>query len=198
MSTTNNTQPTQEEINALLGSMAIGELADAPAFLTLSDGVYRSTIHFGMKKLGENLNFTVDLKVLETLELSNPIVDKPVDAGAEVTIMYGANSEFGQGNYKSLLASIAAQHGVDTESTEFKATPLLNLINSFQDIEGNVVIKKTESKKEKGKFFNNIIDVTFGNYVPAGSDNLVAQSAPAGTESPATATQAPAMSLKLG
>lgn len=193
---TNTNQPTQEEINALLAGMAIGELADAPEFLTLPDGVTRCVINFGMKKLNEKLAFTVDLKTIETLELANPSVDKAVEAGQEVTIIYGTDSEFGQGNFKKLLSSIAAQHGVDTESEEFKKTPLLDIINPFQGIEGNVVHKRVESKKEKGKFFNNIVDITLGNYVPASSDNLIAQSAPTAVETPAT--QAPLTGLKLG
>lgn len=189
-----NTQPTQEEINAMLAGMSIGELADAPAFTVLPDGVTKCSIHFNLKKIGEKLAFIVSLKTIETLELANPSVDKPSEAGAEVDIIYGTDSEFGQGNFKKLLVSIASQHGVDVDSDAFKTSSLLDLITPFQGIEGNVIHKKVESKKDKGKFFNNIVDITFGNYVSDTSDSLIAQSAPA----EAAPVQGTLPGLKLG
>ena len=191
MSTT-NTQPSQEEINAMLASTAIGDLADAPEFVVLPDGVTRCTINFNVKKISEKLAFVVLLKTIEVLELANPN-DVPPEAGTEVNIIYDAETEFGQGNFKKLLASIAAQHGVDTEAEEFKKTPLLDIITPFQGIEGNVVHKKVGSKKDKDRFYTNIVDITFGSYSAATTDSLIDQSAPA-----AEAQTTTGMTLKLG
>lgn len=160
---------TQDEINALMDQTAIGDLADMPEFLNLPDGAHRCKANFGAKSLGGNLAFTIDLEVIETLELAKPEVDQPAAAGDKVTIIYGSGNEFGQGGYKAIMNSIMEQQGVDIHSEEYLKAPISALIAELQNIEGNFITKQVESKKSKDangnpRKYTNLVDVTFGDY----------------------------------
>lgn len=189
MSQDNQRELTQDEINALMDQTAIGDLADMPEFIQLPDGVHRCKATFGAKSLGGNLAWTIDLEVIETLELSDPAKDVPAAAGDKVTIIYGSGNEFGQGSYKTLMNSIMEQNGVDITSEEYLKAPISSLIAELQNIEANFVTKQVQSKKDKDRKYTNIVDVTFGDYTASAA-------APEAVEAPTQET--PAETPKLG
>lgn len=197
MSQDNQRELTQDEINALMDQTAIGDLADMPEFINLPDGVHRCKATFGAKSMGGNLAWTIDLEVIETLELSDPSKDVPAAAGDKVTIIYGSGNEFGQGGYKAIMNSIMEQNGVDITSEEYLKAPISSLIAELQNIEANFVTKQIESKKNKDasgnpRKYTNLVDVTFGDYTASAA-------APEAVEAEVAPTQeAPAAPPKLG
>lgn len=192
MSQDNQRELTQDEINALMDQTAIGDLADMPEFINLPDGVHRCKATFGAKSMGGNLAWTIDLEVIETLELSDPSKDVPAAAGDKVTIIYGSGNEFGQGSYKAIMNSIMEQNGVDITSEEYLKAPISSLIAELQNIEANFVTKQVQSKKDKDRKYTNIVDVTFGDYTASAA-------APEAVEAEVAPTQeAPAATPKLG
>lgn len=188
---------TQDEINALMDQTAIGDLADMPEFLNLPDGAHRCKASFGAKSLGGNLAFTIDLEVIETLELANPDKDQPAAAGDKVTIIYGSGNEFGQGGYKAIMNSIMEQQGVDIHSEEYLRAPISSLIAELQNIEGNFVTKQVQSKKDKDRKYTNLVDVTFGDFTASTAAPEV-ESAPATEQAPVSSTATKVGGLKIG
>jgi len=191
MSQDNQRELTQDEINALMDQTAIGDLADMPEFTQLPDGVHRCKASFGAKSLGGNLAWTIDLEVIETLELSDPSKDVPAAAGDKVTIIYGSGNEFGQGSYKAIMNSIMEQNGVDITSEEYLKAPISSLIAELQNIEANFVTKQVQSKKDKDRKYTNLVDVTFGDYTASAA-------APEAVEAEAPTQETPAETPKLG
>ena len=188
---------TQDEINALMDQTAIGDLADMPEFLNLPDGAHRCRASFGAKSLGGNLAFTIDLEVIETLELATPDKDQPAAAGDKVTIIYGSGNEFGQGGYKAIMNSIMEQQGVDIHSEEYLRAPISSLIAELQNIEGNFVTKQVQSKKDKDRKYTNLVAVTFGDFTATSAAPEV-ESAPAAEQVLASSTATKVGGLKIG
>jgi len=188
---------TQDEINALMDQTAIGDLADMPEFLNLPDGAHRCKASFGAKSLSGSLAFTIDLEVIETLELANPDKDQPAAAGDKVTIIYGSSNEFGQGSYKAIMNSIMEQQGVDIHSEEYLKAPISSLIAELQNIEGNFITKQIQSKKDKSRKYTNLVDVTFGDYT-AMSAAPEAETVPAVEEATTSTATTKLGGLKIG
>lgn len=173
---------TQEELNTFLSTMVIGDLAELPEYAVLPAGAHRAKFEIGMKKLGESINFCLSLKVIQTMELSSPQTDKVAEPGTEVQILYGADSEFGQGAFRNILKKFLAAQGLDVNDPEVLKATVEQCIAPFKDHELVFITKVQTAKKkpgaaadEKPRQFTNIVDIIFGDFVGIGAastDNL--------------------------
>ncbi len=103
------------DIDSLLDG-TLDDLADMPEFKPFPVGTHRCTIEFELKKVGENLTPIMNIKAIETVELSNT-EDTPVAVGDSTNVMYsfkkkdGTPNEIGQGQFKEIMKSLAATYG---------------------------------------------------------------------------------------
>ena len=118
--------------------VSLDDIADLPEFLVFPAGGHRVTINFEAKKINEHPAVEVTLKLLETLELSDPS-ETPPEVGAESSVAYMMDNEFGQGNFKKLLAPLCAHHGINN---------VAQVVAASQGMEVLVVTKKRQNKEK--------------------------------------------------
>lgn len=90
------------------------DLADLPEFSDFPAGVHRCTVAITQKVINAKPAMEVKLTAIETVELSKPEEDKPVNAGQTSSSAYFLDNEFGQGAFKKLVAPLAASLGVSS------------------------------------------------------------------------------------
>ena len=126
----------ENSLDSLL-DISLDDIADLPEFLVLPAGAHRVTINFENKKIKEHPAVEVTLKVLETLELSDPS-ETPPEVGAESSVAYMMDNEYGQGNFKKLAKVLCEHHGIGN---------IKQAIEASQGMEVLVVTKKRQNKE---------------------------------------------------
>lgn len=127
------------------------DLADLPEFLTPPAGAYRATIlSYTPKEIGGHEAVEVKFKLLETLELTNPVDEsdpntKPVADGTETSIAFMLDNEFGVGALKKFNAPLAASLGVNT---------VREVMEGAKGLEVLIVTKVRVSKKDDRRYFD--------------------------------------------
>lgn len=124
--------------------VSLDDIADLPEFLVLPAGAYRATINFEAKKINEHPAVEAKLTVLEVLELAAPDATPP-EAGAESSVAYMMDNEFGQGNFKKLVKPLCEQHGL---------TNLSQVIAASQGMEVVVVTKQRKNKDKTATYLD--------------------------------------------
>lgn len=127
----------------------LDDLADLPEFKPFPPGGHRVIVSLEQKKIGTHPAYEVKMKAIETLELSNPSEDQPLVAGAETSVAYMLDNQYGQGSFKKLLAAAAQKFGPKSNR---------DLINDLQNAEC-VVITKVRTNKEKTQFYTDIVEL---------------------------------------
>lgn len=89
----------------------LDDLADLPEFVTAPSGAYRVTIELKGKDIAKNPAVELAMKVVETVELTNPEEDKPLIPGTEFSTAFMLNNEYGQGALKEVLKTLQAVAG---------------------------------------------------------------------------------------
>jgi len=97
------------DINALLDG-TLDDLADAPAFAPFPAGTHRAIMKIAQKVINKHPAFEVELRGLETMELSNP-ADAPIAKDHTTSVAYMMDNDMGQGNFKKLLTTLAEHYG---------------------------------------------------------------------------------------
>lgn len=124
--------------------VSLDDIADLPEFLVLPAGAYRATINFEAKKINEHPAVEAKLKVLEVLELAAPDATPP-ESGAESSVAYMMDNEFGQGNFKKLVKPLCEHHGL---------TNLSQVIAASQGMEVVVVTKQRQNKEKTATYLD--------------------------------------------
>ena len=128
--------------------VSLDDIADLPEFLVYPAGAYRVTINFDAKKINEHPSVETKLKMLEVLELSDPSATPP-EVGAESSVAYMMDNEFGQGNFKKLVKPLCEHHGI---------TNLAQVIAASQGMEVMVVTKQ-RMNKDKTQTYLDIVSL---------------------------------------
>jgi len=126
----------------------LDDLADAPEFKPFPAGTHKVTINIVQKKIGTHPAFEVNLKAVETIELSNSD-ETPLAAGATTSVAYMMDNDIGQGNFKKLLASFASHYGAKSNR---------DLIADAQNAEV-LVVTKVRQNKEKTQSYTEIVEL---------------------------------------
>ena len=143
--TTENTQ--EFNIDSLLDG-TLDDLADLPEFRPYPAGTYRLRFSVEADKKLKQIYFA-KLKVLETVELTDAS-ETPVEAGAETSVRYDLSNQFGQGNFKKLMSSVAEHYG---------SKSMRELLEEVRNpVEAVAVVKQNVNKKD-GKIYTDIVEI---------------------------------------
>ena len=137
-------------LNDLL-DITLDDIADLPEFSNLAPGVYRVTIEFTTKKIGENPAVELKMKLIETVELSDPTNSEVQKPGLEASTAYQMNNEFGAGALKAAIKPLAAATGL---------TKLGEIFDAVKGMEALVVISWRTDKKDKEKHYMQVKSLT--------------------------------------
>ena len=133
---------TELSLDSML-DVSLDDIADLPEFLVFPAGAYRVTINFGAKKINEHPVVEAKLKLLEVQEI--PADETPPEAGAEASVVYMMDNEFGQGNFKKLMKPLCEHHGL---------TNLAQAIAASQGMEVMVVTKQRQNKDKTATYLD--------------------------------------------
>lgn len=132
-----------QNFDALLDAN-LDDLADLPEFADFPAGVHRCTLAVSQKSVNNKPAMEIKLTGIETVELSKPEEDKPISAGQTSSALYFMDNEFGQGQFKKLIAPVAASLGVGN---------LRELIESVAGTEVEAVTSFRKNKKTDDVYF---------------------------------------------
>ncbi len=116
---------------------SIEDLADLPEFAVFPNGVHRVIISFEQKEVNKHPSVELKMKAVETVELANPATDTPLTAGAESSVLFMLDNEFGQGKFKQIAKVLAATLNTST---------LKDTIEQAAGMEVQVVCKVRQNK----------------------------------------------------
>ena len=126
----------------------LDDLADAPEFKPFPAGTHKVTITILQKKIGTHPAFEINLKAVETIELSDSS-QEPLKSGATTSVAYIMDIDIGQGNFKKILASLAATYGAMSNR---------QLIEAAQNAEV-LVVTKVRQNKDKSQSYTDIVEL---------------------------------------
>ena len=127
-----------ENIASLLDA-SIDDLADLPEFAVYPAGVHTVNIDWEQKEVNKHPSVELKMTLVETVELANPGDDKPLTAGAEASVLFMLDNEFGQGNLKDVMKVLAGICGTSKISETMEAA---------KGLEVTVVVKTKPDKKD--------------------------------------------------
>jgi len=130
----------------------IDDLADLPEFLVFPNGVHRVTISWEKKEVNKHPCVELKMKAIETVELANS-TDTPLVAGAETSVLYMMDNEFGQGAFKDVMKVLAPACGTTKVSETLEAS---------KGMEVQVVTVAKQDKKDKDIWRTNVKKVIVG------------------------------------
>lgn len=133
-----------ENINDLLDAN-LDDLADLPEFGTYPAGTHKVIINWSSKKINDNNAVELAMKAVETIELANP-ADTPLAPGAEGSVLFMLNNEFGQGALKALMKVLAPVVGQGTISGIMEASNGMEV----------VVVTKVRQNKDKTQSYTDV------------------------------------------
>jgi len=107
-------------LDSILDS-SIDDLADLPEFAVFPNGVHKVIIDFESKEVNKHPCVEMKMKAIETIELANPAADTPLEAGAESSVLFMLDNEFGQGKFKAIVKTLAGALGTNKISETVEA-----------------------------------------------------------------------------
>jgi hypothetical protein len=132
------------DMNSILDQV-LDDIADLPSFAPFPNGAHRVTIKFEEKEVNKHPSVELQMKALETLELADP-TEVPLVAGAETSVLYMLDNEFGLGKLKEVLKPLGAHFGVQ------------NLRAIMEAANGTecMVVTSVRGNKDKTQFYTDV------------------------------------------
>ena len=127
---------------------SIDDLADLPEFAVFPNGVHKVQIKWESKEVNKHPCLELKMKAIETVELSNTS-DTPLVAGAESSVLYMLDNEFGQGKMKEVMKSLAAACGTKSIKETMAASDGMEV----------QVVTKVRQNKEKTQSYTDVSKV---------------------------------------
>lgn len=127
----------------------LDDLADLPEFKPYPNGAHKVTIKWEQKKVNDHPALELKLKAIETVELADAS-EQPLQAGAETSVLYMLDNEFGQGKLKEFIKPLAEHLGV---------TKIGQVVEQSNGMEV-VVVTKIRQNKDKTQSYTDISKVT--------------------------------------
>ena len=122
-------------LNSLLYAN-LDDLADLPEFGVYPAGAHKVSIKFEDKEVNNHPCVELQMVAIETEELANPS-DEPLKPGQQGSVLYMLDNEFGQGNLKKVIKSLAAVTGQST---------LRGIMEAANGMEVTVITKIRQNK----------------------------------------------------
>lgn len=139
----------ETSVNNLL-DMQLDDLSDMPEFAVFPDGAHKVTIKLEKKEVNKKQAIELLMTLVETVELVNPAEDAPLAPGAETSVLFMLENEFGQGSLKAFLKPLGEATGI---------TNVGQLIESVNGLEVVVVTNKRWNK-DKTQAYTSIKSVS--------------------------------------
>ena len=135
-------------IDSILG-VTLDDLPDLPEFKVYPAGAHRVAIKFEKKQIGDHPSVELKLTMVETVELKDPAVDQPVEAGTESSVAFMLDNEFGLGKLKEIMKPLAEHFGTG------------NLLQIIEEATGTecLVVTKVRQNKEKTQNYLDIVSL---------------------------------------
>lgn len=133
-------------LDSLLDSN-IDDLADLPEFAVFPNGVHRVIINWESKEVNKHPCLELGMKLVETVELANPAADQPLAAGAESSVLFMLDNEFGQGKMKSLMKTLASACGTSSIKETMEASKGMEV----------TVVCKVRQNKDKSQSYTDVV-----------------------------------------
>jgi hypothetical protein len=127
---------------------SLDDLADLPEFGTYPGGTHKVAIDWESKKVNDHPSLELKFKLVETLELANP-TDEPLAVGAEGSVLFMLDNEFGQGKLKNVLKPLGAATGANKMSEIVAASKGMEV----------VLVTKVRQNKDKTQSYTDIVKV---------------------------------------
>ena len=113
---------TDNKIAVVTDDFLLEDIEDLPGFVTPPTGAYRIRLDKGIedKEINDNPYFSVELTILEVMEVVEENLEKAEDGTPEAlpkegdiaTLLFAKDNQFGMGNFKSFVKSIAEKFGL--------------------------------------------------------------------------------------
>jgi len=129
-------------LNGLLDAN-LDDLADLPEFGTYPPGAHKVSIKWESKTVNNHPCLELQMVAIETEELANPEADQPLVAGAQGSVLYMLDNEFGQGNLKRTIKPLASSTGLSS---------LREIIEASNGMEVTVVTKVRQNKDKTATY----------------------------------------------
>lgn len=146
---TNANNAANFDLDALLDGK-LEDLADLPEFKPFPVGTHKCYLTLVQKKIGTHPAIEAKLKAIETIELADEAKDTPLEAGAETSVAFMLDNEYGQGALKKILLGLTPALGEGKTNRE--------LIAEAQNIEV-AVVTNLRANKDKTQFYTNIVEL---------------------------------------
>ena len=88
----------------------LDDLAEVPDFVTYPAGTHRANLSWEMPTKERPTTIGIKFSAIETVEL-NDANDTPLVPGSLTTVSFKMDHEYGQSNYRKIIASLAAHFG---------------------------------------------------------------------------------------
>lgn len=122
----------------------LDDLADMPEFKTFVPGTHKATITWDLaKKINDKTFVEAKLVAIETVELPAGSEDTPMNRGDESTCLFDLKNEYGQGDFKEIMKSLAAHYGAKSNR---------ELVEASQNAEVLVVTTQRPNKEKTKKY----------------------------------------------
>lgn len=102
------------DLDSLLDG-TLDDLADLPEFSPFPAGAHKAIISWeiltGKKAVNGHPTIKLNLKGLETVELTDKENAKPITKDQETGVLFMMDNEMGQGSYKNVIAALKEHYG---------------------------------------------------------------------------------------
>ena len=136
------------DMNDLL-DMQLDDLEDMPEFKNFNPGAHKVTATFTTKKIAEKDAVELSLTMIETLELSDPQLEKD-EPGTSCSSAFFLDNEYARAALKACALPFGAALGLGT---------IREIVEGVKEVECLVLTSLREDKKNPGRFYLNINEV---------------------------------------
>jgi hypothetical protein len=141
------TEAISQDLDTLLNS-SIDELADLPEFTVLPAGAHKCVINWEAKTINKHPALEMKIKLVETTEMADATV-QPLAPGAETSVLFMLDNEFGQGKMKAVMAELAKSTGTSSIKETMEASSGMEV----------TLITKVRQNKDKTQNYTEIVKV---------------------------------------
>ena len=144
------------DVDALLDG-TLDDLADMPEFKPYPVGMHRVNVNVQVKKMEKHKAVEFKFSAIETIELPAGSEDKPLEHGAETSILLFLShdkptvAEMGQGQFKDICKQAVAKFGAKSNR---------ELIEDMNGAEA-VIVTSQRSNKDKTKLYTQLDGIEF-------------------------------------
>ena len=129
----------------------LDDLADMPEFRPYPTGTHKVVFTLVQKPINGKPAFEAKFKAIETLELANPGEDTPLAPGAEGSVAFILDNEYGQGSLKKVLLAASEKFGKKSNR---------ELIQDVQNAEV-AIVTNLRGNKDKTAYYTNLLEIVF-------------------------------------